>query len=277
MRGDEARGGGMTGRAVISELLQIEDMKALEELFSTIWQRPAEPLINADLLKALAHSGNYVVGARIGDRLVGGLVGWLGGSPPHELHMHSHVLGIVGNSVARGIGFELKQHQRRWCLERGVTAIEWTTDPLVRRNAYFNLSKLGAHASRYLVNFYGVMTDGLNAGEESDRLLISWRLDSAQATAAAAGAVIEQNVEELIRGGAPALLTVGPAGEPVAGSLSGGLVVCQVPEDIVAVRRADPAMARAWRLAVRRALTEAFDSGYRIEDVTRTGWYVLKR
>ncbi|HZK73535.1 MAG TPA: GNAT family N-acetyltransferase [Clostridia bacterium] len=276
MRGDEARGGGMTGRVVISELGDIEETKQLEALFSEIWQTPAEPLINADLLRALSHSGNYVVGARVGDRLVGGLVGWLGGSPPHDLHLHSHVLGVVGNSGAHGIGFELKQHQRRWCLERGVKVIEWTTDPLVRRNAYFNLHKLGAQASRYLVNFYGVMTDGLNAGEESDRLLISWQLDSEQAASAAAGRVVEQDMQELIRGGAPALLTVGPAGEPVAGSSSGRLVVCQVPEDIVALRRADPAMARAWRLAVRRALTEAFDSGFRINDVTRGGWYVLK-
>ena len=86
-----------------------------------------------------------------------------------------------------GVGFELKQHQRRWCLERGVKTIEWTTDPLVRRNAYFNLTKLGARASDYLVNFYGAMTDGLNAGEESDRLLISWELESRRAAVGSRG------------------------------------------------------------------------------------------
>ena len=54
-------------------------------------------------------------------RLVGGLVGWLGGHPPRELHLHSHILGVLPDSEARGLGFELKQHQRRWCLERGVS------------------------------------------------------------------------------------------------------------------------------------------------------------
>jgi hypothetical protein len=30
-------------------------------------------------------------------------------------------------------------------------------------------------------------------------------------------------------------------------------------------------------MAVRKALTSAFDSGYQVTGVTRTGWYVLER
>src|ERR1700730_4130745 len=167
----EARGDEITGRAVMVELRELEEMRELEALFAAIWERLDEPPVNSDLLRALAHSGNYVVGARLGNRIVGGLVGWLGGVPGHELHMHSHILGVVGDSQVRGLGFELKQHQRRWCLERGIKVVEWTFDPLVGRNAHFNLTKLGAQAHQYLVNFYGEMVDGLNAGEESDRIL----------------------------------------------------------------------------------------------------------
>lgn len=266
-----------TGPAVIAELHKLEDLRELEGLFLAIWERPDEPPINSDILKALAHSGNYVAGARVGNRVVGGLVGWLGGSPAQGLHMHSHILGVVVDSPVRGLGFELKQHQRRWCLERGVKVVEWTTDPLVRRNAYFNLYKLGAQAHEYLVNFYGVMSDGLNAGEESDRLLITWHLDSAQAELAAAGRATAPEVEELMRGGAVAALSVGPAGEPVVGSATARVLICQVPEDIVAMRRSDPEIAHAWRVALRRALTEAFHAGYRMTGATRTGWYVLER
>jgi predicted GNAT superfamily acetyltransferase len=273
-----ATGDEMAGRAVITELRELEDLWELEDLFTSIWERPDEPPVNSDILKALSHSGNYVVGARIGNRLVGGLVGWLGGRPAHELHMHSHILGVVADSPVRGLGFELKQHQRLWCLERGVKVVEWTTDPLVRRNAYFNLYKLGAHAREYLVNFYGVMTDGLNAGEESDRLLISWQLDSAQAESAAAGRATEPEVEDLIRGGAAAALSVGVAGEPLVGLPSSApVLICQVPQDIVALRRSDPAMARSWRVAMRRTFGDAFDSGYRVSGATRTGWYILER
>jgi predicted GNAT superfamily acetyltransferase len=272
-----ARGDEMAGRAVISELRELEDLRELEGLFSDIWQRPDEPPINSDILRALVHSGNYVVGARVGTRLVGGLVGWLGGLPAPELHMHSHILGVVADSGGGGLGFELKQHQRRWCLERGVKVVEWTTDPLVRRNAYFNLYKLGAQAREYLVNFYGVMTDGLNVGEESDRLLISWQLDSAQAESAAAGHATELEVEQLLRDGAATVLCVGAQGEPVGGSQAGRVLICQVPEDIVALRRSEPAMARSWRVAVRRALGDGLAAGYRVSGATRTGWYVLER
>ncbi len=266
----------MTVEVVISELHELEDLRELEALFLAIWARPGEPPINSDILKALAHSGNYVAGARVRERLVGGLVGWLGGSA-QQLHMHSHILGVVADSQVRGLGFELKQHQRRWCLERGVKIIEWTTDPLVRRNAYFNLYKLGAQAHEYLVNFYGVMSDGLNAGEESDRLLISWQLDSAQAAAAAAGRAVAPEVEELVRGGAATALLIGRDGEPVAGSSPARVLLCQVPEDIVALRRSDPLSAHAWRVALRRVLGDAFDAGYRMTGATRTGWYVLER
>ena len=264
--------------AVISELHELKDLLQLQALLAAIWERPNDPPINSDLLRALAYSGNYVAGARVGGRLVGGVVGWLGVRAANELHMHSHILGVVAGVQVAGVGFELKQDQRRWCLERGVKTVEWTTDPLVRRNAYFNLTKLGAHASEYLVNFYGAMADGLNAGEESDRLLISWELDSPRAKAAAEGRGAEPDVGALLRDGAVAILSVGPAGEPVVGKASGARVlICQVPDDIVALRHADPAIARAWRVAVRKAMVDAFAAGYRVSGATRTGWYVLQR
>src|SRR4029077_5706779 len=100
--------------------------------------------------------------------------------------------------------------------------VEWTFDPLVRRNAYFNLTKLGAEAARYLVDFYGPMDDGINTGDESDRLLIRWDLDSEKTAAAAAGKPLELR--------------------PDASSL-----LVPLPDDIVALRREDPELARRWR------------------------------
>jgi predicted GNAT superfamily acetyltransferase len=259
----------------ISELHELDDLRELERVFAAVWERPDEPPIGSDLMRALAHSGNYIAGARDGSRPVGGLVGWIGGSPPDHLHLHSHILGVVPDVQVRGLGFELKQHQRRWSLDRGIKVVEWTTDPLVRRNAHFNLTKLGAEAREYLVNFYGEMVDGLNAGEESDRLLIQWRLDAEQVEAAAGGNAPEPAVDQLVREGAAVVLSVGPSGEPVSGAPSSDVLLCQVPEDIVSVRRADPGLAHAWRVESRRVLTKAFEAGYRMSGATRTGWYVL--
>jgi predicted GNAT superfamily acetyltransferase len=262
--------------AEIRELSQLEDLRRLADLFAVVWGRPGEPPISSDILKALAHSGNYISGAFTDGRLIGGLVGWLGGSPRTELHMHSHILGVLPDREARGLGFDLKQHQRRWCLARGVALMEWTTDPLIRRNLYFNLGKLGATAPKYLVDFYGEMRDGINAGDESDRLLIVWRLDSPAAEAAAEGRLTEIDVEKLRSWGSDAILSVGPAGEPVARESSARVLICQVPDDVVALRRSDPALAREWRIALRAAVGGSLERGYQITGATRSGWYVLE-
>lgn len=263
----------MKGKTVIRELSDIDELTALDELFRTVWG--GESPLSPNTLKALAHSGNYIAGAFAAGRLIGGLVGWLGGPPATDLHLHSHILGVLPESSAQGLGFELKQHQRLWCVERGITAIEWTTDPLVRRNAYFNLTKLGARAPRYLVNVYGVMKDGINAGEESDRLLIRWELQSRDAQDAAEGRPGGLDEEQALREGT-VLLEVGDDEEPVRRQASGLILLCQVPEDVVTIRRRDPSVARAWRLALRDTMRGALDSGYAIKGFTRSGWYVLE-
>ena len=225
-------------------------MHELAELFATIWGRPGEPPLDSGTLQALSHSGNYVAAAYSGNRMVGGLIGWLGGRPPDDLHLHSHILGVLPDTEARGVGFGLKQHQRTWSMDRGVTSIEWTFDPLVRRNAYFNLVKLGADAVEYLVDFYGPMDDGINTGEESDRILVRWNLQSKKAAAAAAGRPLEFR--------------------PDAGALR-----VPVPDDIVATRRDDPELARRWRHQLREALGGAMSRGYRVIGFSSAFEYVL--
>ena len=235
----------------IEELTELDDLREVAELFALVWERPGEPPINSDVLRALSHAGNYIAGARSGGRLIGGIVGWLGMHAPGDLHVHSHILGVLPGDEARGLGFELKQHQRLWCLERGVPVIEWTFDPLVRRNAYFNLTKLGADAAHYLVDFYGTMNDGINAGDQSDRILVRWDLESEKARAAAAGTPFE----------------------PHPGS---DAVLVKLPEDIVAIRRHDPELGRRWRLRVRESLGDAMARGRRVAGFTREFEYVLE-
>jgi len=234
----------------IRELGKMPELRRLGDLFSTIWG--VRDPIDASTLRALSHSGNYVAAAYSNDRMVGGLIGWLGGHPPHDLHLHSHILGVLPGSEAQGVGYALKQHQRTWCMARKVMSIQWTFDPLVRRNAYFNLVKLGADAVEYLVEFYGPMDDGINAGDESDRLLVRWQLDSPNSIAAAAGQPVEVRPET-------------------------GALLVQVPEDIVVMRRDDPEVARRWRHEVREALGGPMTRGYRVTGFTRAHEYVLSR
>ena len=159
-------------------LKDLDEVTAAEDLFQRIWAMDkGEPLVSRPLLRALAHGGGYVAGAFRDGSLAGASVGFLG---KHEdgLHLHSHISGVAPKLQGASVGFALKQHQRWWALSQGLEEITWTFDPLVRKNAYFNLTKLGAGIVSYEPNFYGAMPDGINRGDESDRCPVSWRLGS---------------------------------------------------------------------------------------------------
>jgi len=262
----------------LAELHEIGELTEAAELFIDIWQTDrAEAPCTPALLRALAHSGNYVAGARLAGRMVGASVGFL--HPAGEAFgLHSHITGVLDAAQVRGIGFALKQHQRAWALARGLDLVSWTFDPLVRRNAHLNLVKLGAEIVEYLPDFYGRMPDGINVGDESDRCLVCWPLASERAVAASRGPVPEPDLDALRRAGARVLLREGPGGRPLAGDPGppGATLLAQVPGDIVAMRGADPELARRWRAALRATMGEALGRGLAATGITRSGWYVLE-
>ncbi|HEX2706196.1 MAG TPA: hypothetical protein VHM65_10585, partial [Candidatus Lustribacter sp.] len=143
-------------------------------LLGRIWSSP-RPIVPADLLFALVRVRNYAALARVGPEVVGASVAIRGVSGGGSPLLHSHVTG----TTRPGVGRILKEHQRQWALAEGLPTITWTVDPLLRRNAVFNLDVLGARVDGYRVNHYGSMTDGRNSGEESDRFCVVWDLDPA--------------------------------------------------------------------------------------------------
>jgi predicted GNAT superfamily acetyltransferase len=212
-------------------------------LMQDVWGT-STPLVNVELLTALAHSGGYVAAAFADDRMVGASVGFL--ADHHgEPALHSHVTGVVASMRHAGIGRAIKLHQRAWAAERRLRWITWTFDPLVRRNAWFNIAVLGADVDAYLPSFYGEMTDAINAGDESDRLLMAWDVT------------------------AP-LPTVPRQGDDVADP-----ILVPTPDDVVELRRSDPQAVAMWRSTTRAALTSALEAGGRVVGFTRDGAYVI--
>src|SRR6185436_9536941 len=62
----------------------------------------------------------------------------------------------------------------------GVETMFWTFDPLVARNAHFNLNRLGARIAEYIPNFYGSNTGSILHGAlPTDRFVAEWQLSSA--------------------------------------------------------------------------------------------------
>lgn len=221
--------------------------------------------MGAPLLVAMEHAGTYVAGALREGELVGVCAGFFG--PPAARVMHSHVAGVRGASGSTGVGTAMKLHQRAWCLDHGVSEMTWTFDPLVTRNAAFNVRRLGATLDEYLVDFYGQMTDGVNEGQGSDRILVRWHLDAALPVQAREPADV------------PLVLSVGRDHEPVVAPVptAASTVAIAVPADVGALRATDGALAALWRYALRDAMVPLWADGWRPIAVGRDGRYVMEK
>ncbi|MDN3351917.1 GNAT family N-acetyltransferase [Actinomadura sp. DC4] len=248
----------------VRELTTTDDLRAASDLLAGIW-RPTDPM-PYEMLRVLQHLGGYISGVYEGGALVGACAAF----PTADGRLHSHITGV--SARGKGAGFEIKRHQRLWALAHGVTAITWTFDPLVRRNAYFNLAKLAARVEEYLPDFYGEMPDELNAGDPSDRLLLSWDLDAPTVAAAVRGEPpISPPAAQVT------VLTEDPDGRPAEADPGGAArLAVGTPADIAALRAADPPLALAWRRAQRTALGGALDTGYRVAGFARSGHYLLE-
>ena len=227
----------------IRPLDTVEEVFAASALLDDVWgDRGGMP---PNLLRALAHSGNYAIGLydTSGDevRMVGASVAFF--AAPAARSMHSHITGVLAPYRSQGLGRLLKQHQRAWAFARDVGHITWTFDPLIARNAHFNLRVLGARVTEYLVDHYGPMDDLVNRGDESDRLMVSWAL------AAPASAPDERDV----------------------------VTAVAVPHDIEALRLTDPAEALEWRYRVRDAFGGLGEDGFVVIGFDERGYLFGRR
>jgi len=151
----------------IREARDVATQSALCDLIEDVWE---QRLVIPEMLRAIAHAGGYVTGAHRGDQLVAASVAFLGRNAAGVPHLHSHITGVAPAVQSHGVGYLVKQHQRSWCLERDIHAIEWTFDPAIARNAWFNLQRLGADVVSFEQDFYG---------HGDDRFVVRWALDDA--------------------------------------------------------------------------------------------------
>ena len=256
----------------VREITLLAELVRITELYDQIWRPTASPLIGTELLRALSKAGNYVAGAFDGPNLVGACVGFF--AAPTHTALHSHIAGVSASVSGRHTGYALKLHQRAWALRNGVPLVEWTFDPLVARNAYFNIVKLGGLPAEYLPNFYGDMADGINNDDDTDRLLVRWELTDERVVAACSGRFRPARVDIL---DAVVALGRGARDEPVAGPTDSDTVLVAVPRDIETLRISDPGRAKEWRIAVREVLGGLLGAGARVTGFDRDGWYVLRR
>ena len=235
----------MSNSIQVRELDNLQDQDFARNIFDITWSMDAGTEITPNLLQAMVHSGSYLSGAFIDNKIVGAAFAFP--ATNGGLHLHSHMTAVLPEYRDKGVGYALKLDQWNWAKKKNYSHLSWTFDPLVRRNAKLNIAKLGVDISAYHPNFYGDMPDALNAGDESDRLMVSWRTD-----------IDAPKARELIT-------------KPETGD-----ILIEIPEDIVAIRSKNQSESMKWRRQVREQFMAAFEKNGKVIGFSANSEYVLR-
>ena len=229
----------------VKKLDTFNDQKSARCIFDTTWSVNDGTEITPNLLQAMIHSGSYLSGAFIDNKIVGAAFAFP--ATNNGLHLHSHMTAVLDEYRDQGVGYALKIDQWIWAKKQNYSHLSWTFDPLVRRNAKLNIVKLGVDISAYYPNFYGEMPDALNTGDESDRLMVSWSTD-----------MDSPKARQLITRPKP------------------DDILIEIPEDIVAIRSKNQSESMKWRRQVRDQFLAAFDKNGKVIGFSANNEYVMR-
>ena len=257
----------------IREVESEAEFHTVEEIQKEAWGFSDLDVVPMATLIATLHAGGMLLCAFEGERMIGFAYGF----PAYEdgiVSVHSHMLAVRSEYRNLRAGFYLKLAQRRSALERGISRITWTFDPLQSLNANLNFARLGVISNRYLVNFYGEASSShLHQGLGTDRLWVMWLLDSDR---------VKERINRPSQPGSHLssidglkLLVRNRDGMPeladLAGKLSEDRCLIEIPQKIASVKERDPAIAIAWREATRAAFLSALEQGFTVEDFFLSG------
>jgi predicted GNAT superfamily acetyltransferase len=250
----------MTAPVEIREMASHAEYQACLALQDEIWGAGFRERVPAALLKVAQEIGGVSAGAFDPDGTLLGFVFGLTGIRDGQLVHWSDILAVREGHRGRGIGAKLKAYQRTRVLGLGVTRMYWTFDPLVARNARFNIMRLGARPVAYRPDMYGSSTGSALHGQmPTDRFIVEWDLAAAPLVPGGGETVPGAGFFPLLNPmddtGVPHVIDAPPAA---------GYRV-QVPRDLAAVQRAGGDLAMRWRLAVREAAAPLFAKGMRAE------------
>ncbi len=190
------------------------------------------------------------------------------------------MLGVHPDWRGSGLGFALKCAQRKFVLTQGLNLITWTYDPLLSRNAYFNIAKLGAVCHTYRRTEYGQMFDGLNAGLDSDRFQVDWWLNTCRVEKSLDDHDRVKRLDDLLDGNTEIVSILDdlqpPNGFP---DLNQSLLLIEIPNDFLSLKAKDLVLAKAWRQTSREIFEFVFAKGYLVIDFlieNGLSYYVLE-
>jgi len=242
-----------------------DDCRDSEELQLRIWGFPEREVVPVHMLRALSEEGGLVLNAYDRDgRAIGTSFAFLGRHAGKRI-LYSHITGVIPEFQSKGVGLALKLMQRSYAIKQGLDLVCWTYDPMQSLNNRFNLSKLGAIARTYYVNYYGDMPDDLNRGVETDRFLAEWWVKSRRVknTIKSESATTTDDIRHypMIN---PTITKEGvrcPVGQPDLKATEETILI-EIPYNYEAFRKRDTSILQKWRAETRQLYMHYFKRGY---------------
>lgn len=266
----------------IRDLESIDDLRLVPPVEQAVWGGDDRDIVPVLLLIAAKEAGSILIGAFDQQRLIGFVFGFPG-LEHGEISIHSHMTAVLPEYRDLNLGYQLKLAQRERSLAMNIRRITWTFDPLQARNAHFNFAKLGVVSDRYKIDFYGRESTSTLHQNGTDRLWVSWFLESDRVRARLKPTGASPAIEEPHM----LLLRCDERGRPVCGdlgsALAGASVGIQIPWEIAAIEEKDSGLAVGWRQATRGAFVDCLKSGFYVADFRRgsspqsPGTYILKK
>jgi predicted GNAT superfamily acetyltransferase len=262
----------------IREFESLEEYQACVAFQEETWGHGFSERVPGAILRVGQKIGGVSAGAfEPTGRMVGfvfGLTGVRGGKLVHW----SDMLAVVPEWRNRQLGERLKQYQADFVRALGVRTMLWTYDPLVARNAHFNINRLRAFPADYVPDMYGSNTGStLHGALPTDRFVIAWDLERAPKLPPGNDAPVPDDdrlplLDPLDASCAPTCVAAGDA----------DTVRVQVPADSHALTHGSPELAGRWRYAVRETVVPLMANGYRVVRFVRARgealpYYVFSR
>jgi len=246
------------------------EMKAAVDLQKVYWGDNMSDLVPEHMLMSIARYGGHVHAAYDGEDMVGLLMGFLGAdikpddtsNAPAQMYVMSKRMVVLPQYRGQKIGETLKQMQREFAQRHNIQLVLWTFDPLLSRNAYLNIHKLGAIGQKYEKDYFGA--DPSNPVLSADRLQVNWwvnhlSLEKRPDIDVTVAPVV--NAISFTEEGLPVPHEVRLPEEPV--------LRLEIPMEFVPVERVDPDLGKRWRDTVRYAFTHLLARGYLATDFAR--------
>jgi predicted GNAT superfamily acetyltransferase len=252
-----------TGEIVIRMLSSQEDYEQAVSLQDETWGAGFSDRVPAAILRVGQKVGGVSAGAFDAQGTLVGFVFGLTGLRDGQLVHWSDMLAVRETARGHRLGERLKLFQRDAVRAIGVEKMLWTFDPLVARNAHFNLNRLHAGIAEYAPNFYGSNTGSpLHGNLPTDRCVAEW-IFAAHAEAPPRDSAANGSDK-------PFVTTVADAsGVRNVDFVDAPRVHVPIPSDIEPILKTNQTTAPEWRLATRDAMMHYLARGYRVSAFRR--------